>query len=115
MWVQRVEELVDQDVIPVVQSKPTPKASFPGVIFDSPSSQLTPSKLISVPTAMKRRLDNTGHDENIGIFKRVRLMHHKHQSFHCKTNDVDKIPQNHRSDVQRNGRVFGYIDHSLIV
>jgi ankyrin repeat protein len=115
MWVQRVEELVDQDVIPVVQSKPTPKASFPGVIFDSPSSQLTPSKLISVPTAMKRRLDNTGHDENIGIFKRVRLMHHKHQSFHCKTNDVDKIPQNHRSDVQRNGRVFGYIHHSLIV
>jgi ankyrin repeat protein len=113
MWVQRVEELVDQDAIPVVQSKPTPKVSFLGVTLDSPSPQLTPSKLISVPRAMKRRLDNTGHDENIKIFKRVRLMHHKHQSFHGKTNDADKMPQNHRSDVQCNGRVFRWVEDSL--
>jgi hypothetical protein len=113
MWVQRVEELVDQDVIPVVQSKPTPKASFSGVTLDIPSPQLTPSKLISVPTAMKRRFDNTEHDENIRIFKRVRLMHHKHQSVHGITNDVGKIPQNYRSSVQCNGRVFAYIEESL--
>jgi ankyrin repeat protein len=113
MWVQRVEELVDQDVIPVVQSTPTPKASFSGVTLDSPSPQLTPSKLIRVPTAMKRRLDNTEHDENIRIFKRVRLMHHKHQMFRGITNDADTIPQNYPSGVQCNGRVFGYIEDSL--
>jgi ankyrin repeat protein len=113
MWVQRVEELVDQGVIRVVQSKPTRKASFSGMTLDGPSPQLTSNKLISVPTAMKRQLDNTEHDENIRIFKRVRLMHHKHRSFHGIPNDADKIPQNYRTGVQCNGRAFGYIEDSL--
>jgi ankyrin repeat protein len=113
MWVQRVEELVDQNVIPVAPSKPTPKAPFSGVTLDRTSPQLAPSKLISVPTAMKRRLDNTEDDESIRIFKRVRLMHHKLQSFYGKTDDADKIPQNHRSDVQCNARPFGWIADSL--